>query len=70
MCDPSLLLAGEAAAPGQGGFQSDTKVLKWPGGKRAVFLLESDDSAPAAIKNAIPALPGAEQVSTGRASRE
>lgn len=35
---------------------TETKILKWPEGKQAVFLLQFDDSAPSAIKNAIPEL--------------
>jgi len=56
MCNSRSFAAGETVPSGQGGFQSDTKVLKWPGGKQAVFLLEFDDSAPTAIKNVIPEL--------------
>ena len=37
-------------------FAPETKILKWPEGKQAVFLLQFDDSAPSAIKNAIPEL--------------
>lgn len=41
-----------------------TKVLKWPEGKQAVFLLQFDDSAPSAIKNAIPELTKRNMVGT------
>lgn len=45
----SIGRAGEAA-------QSDTTVLKWKDGKKAVFMLAFDDSAPSQLKNVIPEL--------------
>lgn len=35
---------------------SDTTVLKWKDGKKAVFMLAFDDSAPSQLKNVIPEL--------------
>ena len=45
-------------------FSPETKILKWPEGKQAVFLLQFDDSAPSAIKNAIPELVKRKMVGT------
>jgi hypothetical protein len=45
-------------------FSPETKILKWPDGKQAVFLLQFDDSAPSAIKNAIPELVKRKMVGT------
>lgn len=50
-------VAAESSSP-------ETKVLKWPEGKQAVFLLQFDDSAPSAIKNAIPELVRRKMVGT------
>lgn len=46
------------------GFSPESKILKWPEGKQAVFLLQFDDSAPSAIKNAIPELVKRKMVGT------
>lgn len=46
----SLAQAPAADAPGA------TKVLKWPEGKKACFLLAFDDGAPSQLKNVIPEL--------------
>src|SRR3954463_2780157 len=35
---------------------ADAHVLKWKDGKKAVFVLSFDDSAPSQLKNAIPEL--------------
>jgi hypothetical protein len=35
---------------------SDTRVLKWKDGKRAVFMIQFDDSAASQLKNVIPEL--------------
>lgn len=45
-------------------FVPETKILKWHDGKQAVFLLQFDDSAPSAIKNAIPELTKRNMVGT------
>src|SRR2546426_1324490 len=46
--------AAPADAPAGG--PGATTVLKWKDGKKAVFLLMFDDSAPTDIKNVIPEL--------------
>jgi hypothetical protein len=35
---------------------ADTQVLKWKDGKKAVFILSFDDSAPSQLKNVVPEL--------------
>ncbi len=47
-----------------GGNPGDSVVLKWKNGKRAVFMLEFDDSYPTQIKNVIPELTKREMVGT------
>lgn len=42
----------------------DTQVLKWKDGKKAVFILGFDDSAPSQLKNAIPELEKRKMVGT------
>lgn len=51
-----LLISASVGLAAPADFQPETKILKWPGGKQAVFLLQFDDSAPSAIKNAMPEL--------------
>src|SRR5438309_8972710 len=46
--------AAPADAPAGG--PGATTVLKWKDGKKAVFLLMFDDSAPSAVKTVIPEL--------------
>ena len=46
----------KAAEPAPKAKPGDTKVLKWQDGKKAVFMLAFDDSAPSQLKNVIPEL--------------
>lgn len=52
----SGMKAAEESSPNNNAMDSKTIVLKWKDGKKAVFMLEFDDSAPSAIKNAMPEL--------------
>src|SRR4051794_9573632 len=51
-----ILLTLLALAVAVAAADADTQVLKWKDGKKAVFILSFDDSAPSQLKNVVPEL--------------